>query len=77
MQEPGEAGASSTALASRGASVRIEHGPLHGTALSVERRVKVSPGGEVTTAIVRRVDGHPMKFGVLELDGKNISPFVH
>jgi hypothetical protein len=82
VQEPGEAGASSTALWSRSASVRIERGALHGVTLAVERRTRVvpgvAPGGvEVTTAIVRRVDGHPMTFGVLELDGKNISPFVH
>ncbi len=78
VQEPGEAGASSTALSSRSASVHIERGALHGVTLAVERRAKLAPGGiEVTTAIIRRVDGHPMKFGVLELDEKNISPFVH
>jgi hypothetical protein len=77
VQEPGDSAAASSSLAIRGASVRIDRGTFRGISLSFERRARVTGTGEVTVTLLRRANGHPMDFGVLELDGKNISPFVH
>ena len=80
VQDPGEAAATSTAWTTHGASVKIERGALRGISLTVERRTRPAVVGGApiaTTMVIRRVNGHPMRFGVLELDERNISPFVH